>query len=993
MQRLCLRNCLPSFSILLSLAIVLWAFERVDAQDYGVDGSIGHIALPTVGRDTGITYFGLFPYVQEEDEQILYGDFRGFLANNGNLGANLTTGFRFLEPGNLFVLGANTSFNFDQTSDKTFQQIGVGLEGLTSIGSITTNFYVPVGSDEQVIQRTVSGTRFVGTQVVVDTVDTVGVAMKGLDASLGFYLPGEIARRHQLEATFGWYHFEGNNVAQIDGFKIQLDGKLSQSLSAQTAITNDSTFGTNVTLGVDWRFGKQGVPKGQLERQLRRFVRRNFNVVLGKRSEAGTAIPLANPITGAAYRVQHVASAPSNPNPGYSNGSIDKPWWTIADAQAAGADIIVVESGTSLAENVVLGEDQLLLGDTAHFQVKDSRYGILDLPVAPTGANNAPTLPPMISVPAGNGVVLKNNSQIAGIMIDSPTGIGILADGVTGFSVDNVSIKNATGNGIEIRNASRGSFSNISIEGGSQDGISISQADEVLVFEDLSITGVAGNGVNITGGHGSIYFNGKLQLDANRTSGLRVSGLETIEQIDDRGTADPSDDITTELVGSVYVDEVNIEGSTNSQGLHFEDNDGFISLANLDITTDGQTALFVKRSDRLAISDGTIETTGAAAVDIDNAEVDIFLKSVSVDGGPFGIGMKQAKGRLFVTGDQLNNTEFSGGVIQNTDVAFRMESSGSLSTVLMKLSGNKKVLESTNSESYFLSRSLVTGTTEQLMNTTNLRALEIATNTFEDNAIASQTGIQYSVSEIGGYVVRVTNNLVKQSPKFFLDANARIGGEFASLNYLFQQNDIQMDKASAVAARMDWIGSVTADISNNFITGSGTDQKGFELITEESNATSTFLLSQNSLGFTAANGVAIDMNLAGPGIANLRENTIEFAGRDGTGVRVTAEKTSRFTLSQNQIVDNAGGATGVLFSSLYDRSNVALDGNVIDLSNYSLFVDRGIIFDAIAGTDNPFITLESNISNTISGASTTFSIPAGRMKGRTIINGQVLQQQ
>ncbi len=135
------------------------------------------------------------------------------------------------------------------------------------------------------------------------------------------------------------------------------------------------------------------------------------------------------------------------------------------------------------------------------------------------------------------------------------------------------------------------------------------------------------------------------------------------------------------------------------------------------------------------------------------------------------------------------------------------------------------------------------------------------------------------------------------------------------------------------------------------------------------------------------------MNLAGPGIANLRENTIEFAGRDGTGIRVTAEKTSRFTLSQNQIVDNAGGATGVLFSSLYDRSNVALDGNVIDLSNYSLFVDRGIIFDAIAGTDNPFITLESNISNTISGASTTFSIPAGRMKGRTIINGQVLQQQ
>jgi len=991
MHNICWRDQFILSCLILAFCISLILPTQSVAQEKGIDGSIGHTALSTVGRDTGITYLGLFPYIQNGEEQILFGDIRGFLTNDGNLGANLTTGFRFLEPNKLFVLGANTSFNFDQTSEKTFQQIGFGLEGLTSIGNITTNFYFPVGDDEQVIQRSVSGTRFVGTTVVVDTLDTIGVAMKGLDASLGFYLPGEVAQKHQLEATLGWYHFEGNNVAAIDGFKIQFDGKLSQSLSAQTAITNDSTFGTNVTLGLDWRFGKGGVPTSQLDRQLRRFVQRNYNVILSKRSEAGTAIPLVNPSTGAAYSVQQVGTG-SLLTMG-PLGTTEKPWQTVADAQAAGADIIVVKSGTSLTENIVLDADQLLVGDMADFQVFDSRFGALDLPVAAVGANSAAAVPPMLTTTTGNGIVLNDNAHIAGLTIDSPTGIGILADGVTGFSVSDVTIKNATGNGIEIRNSSQGTFSGITIEGGNQDGIFISEANDVLGFEDLFISNVDGNGINISGGNGSVILRGNLNLDGNKTSGLRISGLKTIEQVDDLGTVDTTDDIITNLIGSVYVENMNIDAPVNARGVLLDDNDGFVSFANLDVNSSGATALFVTKTKSLLINDGNLNTTNAAAVETDNSEIDIFLKSVSVDGGPLGIGLKQTKGRLFILGDQLNNTEFSGGTIQNTDVAFRTESSGSLATQLMKLSGNKTILESSNSELFKVSRSLVTGTTLQFVNTTNLRALEIDTNTFENNTLTSQTGIQYNVSEIGGYVVRLANNLVKESPEIFIDVNAQVGGEFASLNYLFQQNEIQMDKASAMAARMNWIGAVSADMSNNLITGSNINQKGFELNTQESNATSNFTLSQNGIGFTAANGIAIDMDLGGPAVSRLTQNSLEFAGRDGIGIRTTASKASRFNLIGNQINDNAGGATGILFSSLYDDSNVALEGNTIDLSNFSAFVDRGIIFNTITGTDNPFITLESNLSNTISGASTTFSVPANSIRGRTIVNGQILQQQ
>ncbi len=1005
--------CLHNYRGLIALFLVLYAGlalpARSIAQEKGIDGSIGHTAFSTVGRDTGITYLGLFPYIQNGEEQILFGDIRGFLTNDGNLGANLTTGFRFLEPSNLFVLGANTSFNFDQSSEKTFQQIGFGLEGLTSIGNITTNFYFPVGNDEQLIQRTVSGTRFVGTTIVVDTVDTIGVAMKGLDASLGFYLPGDMARQYQLEATFGWYHFEGNNVAGIDGFKIQFDGKISQSLSAQTAITNDNTFGTNVTLGLDWRFGKGGVPKGALEKQLRRFVQRNYNVVLSKRSITGTAIPLVNPTSGAAYNVQHVGNSvrtaalpynlnlfdPANLSPTVTvpTGTEDDPWNSIANAQRAGADIIVLESGPSTTESITLTDGQILIGKGTQLEIEDATFGWLKLPEINSGANSAPVLPPQLTIASGNGITLGNNSNISGVTIDSPTGIGILADGVSGFSVSDVTIKNATGNGIEIRNASQGSFARVTVESGGQDGIYISDADNQLDFEEITVSNMLGNGINITGGYGKTVLKGAINLDGNRLSGLRISGLETITRTDDRGTADTADDITTTIIGTVNVENLTVDAPANARGVHLENNDGFISFAKIDITSSGNTALFVNNSGGLLINDGNLTSTNAAAIEIEQTEMDIFLKSVSVDGGPLGIGLKQAKGRLFILGDQLNNTAFSGGTIQNTDVAFRMESSGSLATQLLKLSGNETILESSNSEFYKLSRSLITGTTSQFVNANNLRALEIDTNTFENNTLSSQSGIQYNVAEVGGYSVRLAGNLVKQSPEIFFNTTALPGGELASLNYVVQQNEIQMDKASAMAARLNWIGSVNANIANNLITGSNINQKGIELNTDQSNATSTFLISQNGIGFTAANGVAIDMNLGGPAVANLTGNTIEFAGRDGVGIRVAASKTSRWTLAQNQIDDNAGGATGILFSTLHDGSNVSLEGNDIDLSNFSAFVDRGIIFNTVTGTDNPFITLESNLSNTISGASTTFSVPANSIRGRTIINGQILQQQ
>ena len=55
------------------------------------------------------------------------------------------------------------------------------------------------------------------------------------------------------------------------------------------------------------------------------------------------------------------------------------------------------------------------------------------------------------------------------------------------------------------------------------------------------------------------------------------------------------------------------------------------------------------------------------------------------------------------------------------------------------------------------------------------------------------------------------------------------------------------------------------------------------------------------------------------------------------------------------------------------------------------FVDQGIILSAVTGDDDPFVTLNSSVSNTITGASTSYYFPASGVNGQLIVNDNVIQ--
>src|SRR4029079_12369380 len=112
-------------------------------------------------------------------------------------------------------------------------------------------------------------------------------------------------------------------------------------------------------------------------------------------------------------------------------------------------------------------------------------------------------------------------------------------------------------------------------------------------------------------------------------------------------------------------------------------------------------------------------------------------------------------------------------------------------------------------------------------------------------------------------------------------------------------------------------------------------------------------------------------------------NTVTFNGANGTGFDFALAKASDVWLYSNQITDNAAGATGMLFDAIAAGSRVQIEGNTINLLSTSAVVDRGIIFTTVGDT----ITLLGNTSNTVVGATTNASIPAGKSTGFIIING------
>ncbi len=885
-----------------------WCGAAEDKSGWKIDGRFGHIALQALGRDTGITPLELFPHLISED-QILFGDFRTFVTNDGRLGGNFGAGWRFIEPTDNDMLGVSAWYDIDNSTGNTFHQLGLNLEARMAWAGIESNLYLPVGDRNQILDRRLSNIRFDDHNILFDVASQSGESMPGIDATVSAYLPFDYLIDHQVQASCGWYHFRGDQRDDINGFKLQVDGNIVETVSAQVALTHDKTFGTNTTVGLSWRFGSQGIPEADLNSQLKRFTDRNYNIIVSQQKESQLDVAAVNQATNANYTVQHVGSGI-----GGDVGTSGDPWQRISEAQLAGGDVLFVHANATLTESVVLQDGQYLFGEGVTHQLVDSRYGAFTLPTA----TSETTLPRLLNTP-GTAITLADNTHVSGIRIEQAGGDAISGIGVDNVKINNVSIHGARGHGLLLDTVSNAEVSgNIVIQDVNGDGVRIVNFDDEIEFGDMTISDVGGSGIHIIGGHGEMAFTGQTVIENSSGSAFRVINLESIlydDTVDEDG--DDDDGNEEDLIGTVTVEDLQIVGADGGQGITILDSDGLVTFALLDVQTTNGSALEFHNAEEVWIADGTLKSTGAPVADIEDSSISIALESIYANGGQAGLRITNSEGDFFVYGDGAaddeDDIEGTGGLIQNTDVAIDLVGAGSTGMQYVNFLSNGIVAQATDIDSLAITLAKITETSQSFVDATNLSSLQISASHFEDNAMSSGYGVRFRVNTTGSFVSTITNNIVSDTQGTFYEASTLSGGETSKLSSTFESNEITLSTSGDVASQIDWSGTVQASMSSNLITGDATSQTAFELNLDDSSNLAEIAVHSNTFVFHEANAVAVRLTSQSPATLSLQQNQIAFNERDGVGFDLTIGKTSGVTVSGNSFYDYAGGASAIRF--------------------------------------------------------------------------------
>ncbi len=935
----------------------------------------GYIAFETFGRDDSITHVELLPFL-EADGHTIFADTRFFASNQGLFGGNLGVGYRFGLPDLNRFFGASVWYDTDQTTGELFHQMGLSIETYGTYWDVRSNVYFPIVDDEKDFQLSVQNQQFVGDQIIYDGFRRFGESMEGLDYEIGLPLPMGFAASHDIRVNVGWYCFFGEAVPDIFGYKVCVEGNVMDGVAMQVEMTDDKTFGTNVTFGIALTLPGRGTSDNDsgipLPRRNNEFVRRNYNIIVSKQDDLQTGLTATNPATGQAYVVQHVASAATGSN----LGTAENPFQAIAAAQAAGGDIVFVHADSVFNEGLIMQPGDLILGEGAVHSVSYGVYGNDLLPTATRG-----TLLPTLQAVAGDAITLASNVRLSGFVVDSPTGYGIV-----GNSVENVELRN-----VQVLNAG-------------MDAIALQNAGGANLFADIDITGTAGSAFRVGGGAADVLFSGTINNSAGRalvventTGGMVDLSQATINDDGGQGVLLANIDggvsvgevsvlnsTTTGIEiqggsGNFSFDEVNITNSVGD-GVRMVDSTAGASFGTLNVTTDNTVGLFARDSGPLTIDGGTIAITGDSAVDIENTETDINLASVSSDGATAGIRIVDSPGSFTVSGDGDFGT---GGLIQNATTGVLLANAGSVTLQYVDLDANGIGVDASNTENLHVNYARVTNSTSYGINSLNSTNLQIHNSTLENNGGAGRNSIRAYVDAVGDYTYTFSaNTVVDNSDGAFsiLSAGAADG---SSLTLTLDGNVIDTSRLGADGIRLAWSGPGIAYFLDNQLTGSGGFNDGIDIVANSTTELVQIGLTGNEFTFAGGNDTGVRITTRGPSVLSLDTNTVTLNGADGTGMDFTLAESAEVYLHSNAITDNVSGGTGVRFTSVDGPSVFYIDSNSINLASTTNIIDEGIMFLSVTDVVN----LDGTYDNSINGATTTFFAPAGATNGHIFING------
>ncbi len=945
----------------------------------------------------------LFPYVLSDDS-LFFSDLRFYPTYDLNYGGNAGFGYRYYSSGMDRIWGISGWYDGDHSRDDNyFNQFGVSFETYGDLFDFRTNLYFPFGDtfQQSSLRLIDNSTHFSGNNVLYDQVRSFYAAMKGIDLEAGVPIPGRAFEDHGVRIYGGVYYFEDDRDNTITGASVRAQANILSGLDLGVQVTNDSFYDTRAFVNLSWTFGplhRSQMSQRTVRGRFGEHVTRNYTVLAPVQNQLEQNIVARDPGTGQAYTFAHVDSVAG----GGGSGSVNSPFQTIADAQAAGRDIIFVHAGSvfnGANATVVMNNGERILGDgnnARHF-VSVNGLGTLLLPHGPT-SGNAPTL----NLALGDSVTLASNSEFSGFNISDSIGGGVFGTGVQNVVLSHLNVDGTGGNGIAFLNPTGPiSISDTQISDSGGDGLVVNGGNSLFRFsgqlisnngDDVVVRNTTGGVVDLTGAEfsgsgsqgilvdttdGTVNFK---DVDIENTAGKGIEVHNVLGEVNFAGTtrvngAGAESIEITDLNNGATVNFNNVEiHNRHDAGMVIDNSDGVVQVAGkLEIANelnDNASALDIQNSAGLAVfheADIT-NSTGNPGVNIENNSGGTSFEELNITSNNGTALFANNGGTLLINPDRA--VPFGGVIdadngtavdIQNTSVNAYLESvSSSNATVGIRLVSVPGVFVVTgDNTAHSTTGGTISGATTGVI-LQDVGSVALTSMDLDNNGVGV---FAQDVDNLGIINVRVTDSTnygvnLQNTRNFAMSFSTFSGNglddvhatfsEVATNAYTFYTNVFDSDHGDSIhlesqggsaGATMN-LGVQLNNFDNSFTGGSA--------VSVDWNGALAAAINQNGIISSGTSGFGADIsNTSSAAATSINMNSNQFAGT-GTGATVLRAVTAgptQVAIANNLTQFSATGGTGYRFN-LGASSTVNVQSNVIiDTTDGA----TGLLFDSLTG--------------------------------------------
>ena len=415
-----------------------WSSEK---QHYRM--GLRHIEAGGIGYDNGYTTLeGFFAPSPDTSTIMPFLDVQGHGFNNGQIATNFGVGIRKLMGCRVF--GANVYYDFRNTENSNYSQMGFGIESLGKRWDFRVNAYVPI--ERNIIP---SGpfefVEFSENNMMIS--QNYAFAMKGANANFGVHFGKN--RICDFYACAGTYFYAGQIAPHIWGGKASFMVRFNKYVTLELSNSYDIMFLNRfqVQLGFSIPFGKT-THETQVDNyschdtsdlllsRMTQPVQRQEIIVLDKNQD----VAAINPATGQPYRFIFVD------NTSNSSGTYESPYHSLKQAQdnSRQGDIIYVFPGDGTTRGmdagIILKNNQNFWGSGTNHIIQTSQGNV----TIPALSSSMPTMTNTDIDSLGDGITLSSVNQVSGFNIVDVMNNGILGSNVENLVVDRCAFQGTT---------------------------------------------------------------------------------------------------------------------------------------------------------------------------------------------------------------------------------------------------------------------------------------------------------------------------------------------------------------------------------------------------------------------------------------------------------------------------------------------------------------------------------------------------------------------